>query len=194
MYQLLKGLCALCVAGLGIAGASTVAIEVADAPPAVSPIASTSTTQPPEPEHFAEPFPDLSGVDWFSFWVHVEAERARVEEERRIVRQMEIDEARMLYGQCGEWHEMALAVGWPPEEWDTLGQIMYRESRCLPGAWSGSDAGLMQINRIHTEWASMMGWQWPNDLFIAENNLLFALRLWETSGWGPWRFSGPVPD
>lgn len=194
MYQLLKNLCAVCVAGLGIAGASTVAIEVADAPPVASTVAPIETTQQPEPEHFAEPFPDLSSVDWFSFWAHVEAERVKVEEERRIVRQMEIDEARMLYGQCGEWRNLALAVGWPPDQWETLSRVMYRESRCSPYAFSGSDAGLMQINRIHTEWASIMGWAWPDDLFIAENNLTFALRLYTTSGWAPWRFSGPVPD
>ena len=88
---------------------------------------------------------------------------------------------------------MALSLGWPEEEWDTLSQIIWRESRCLVDAWSGSDAGLMQINRVHTEWAAMMGWQWPEDLFVAENNLLFGYRLWSTSGWRPWKFSGPIP-
>lgn len=104
------------------------------------------------------------------------------------------DAARAIFGKCGEFYEMAIAVGWPQEEWPTLSQIMWRESRCNPIAWSGSDAGLLQINRVHTDWAQMMGWKWPDDLFVPENNLLFACRLWSASGWGPWRFSGEVPS
>jgi hypothetical protein len=189
MFQLIKGTIAFFVAGLGIFGASTIATEVVEAP------ATTTTTAPPvTAPPFEAPFPDLSQVDWFGFWANVESERLKIEEDRRIARQMEVDEARMLYGICGEWHNMAISVGWPEEEWKHLSQIMQRESNCDPLAWSGSDAGLMQINRIHTEWASTMGWKWPDDLFIAENNLLFALRLWETSGWNPWSFSGPIPD
>lgn len=104
------------------------------------------------------------------------------------------EQARDTYGKCGEFYDMAISLGWPPEEWKTLSMVMQRESNCQPLAWSGSDAGLMQINRVHTEWARMMGWQWPDDLFIPENNLLFAYRLWTTSGWSPWRFSGEVPS
>lgn len=136
-----------------------------------------------ETKTFEVPLPDFSTIDF-----------AAIEEERRIVRQMEIDEARMLYGKCGEWHELAMQIGWPEEEWETLSEIMWRESNCIVDAWSGSDAGLMQINRVHTEWSAMMGWSWPEDLFVAENNLTFAYRLWSESGWSPWRFSGPVPD
>lgn len=101
---------------------------------------------------------------------------------------------RDLYGLCGEHRSLALEIGWPKEEWDTLSQIMWRESKCQSMAWSGSDAGLMQINKVHTEWAAMMGWKWPDDLFVAENNLTFAYRLWVESGWKPWRFSGEIPS
>lgn len=101
---------------------------------------------------------------------------------------------RDMYGDCGEYHDLALSVGWPEEEWKTLSMIMQRESKCQPDAWSGSDAGLMQINRIHTEWAAQMGFVWPDDLFNARNNLLFSYRLWEASGWRPWSFSGSVPE
>jgi hypothetical protein len=87
-----------------------------------------------------------------------------------------------------------MSIGWPEEEWKTLSQVMWRESRCQTDAWNGHDAGLMQINQIHTEWAAQMGFTHPEDLFTPENNLLFALRLWETSGWRPWRFSGPIPE
>ena len=104
--------------------------------------------------------------------------------------QLGIDEARGIWGKCGEWHDLAIQVGWPEEEWSHLQQVIYRESRCQADAWNGADAGLTQINRIHSEWISQMGWSFPNDMFDPEKNLTFAFRLWETSGWRPWRFSG----
>ena len=134
--------------------------------------ATTTTTVPPTTTTTL----NLSGVDW------------------EALRQAEIDAMRDKYGICGEYHDLAISIGWPEEEWETLSRIMWRESNCLPNAWSGSDAGLMQINRIHTEWAAQMGFTYPNDLYIPENNLYFAYRLWETSGWKPWRFSGEVPS
>lgn len=112
--------------------------------------------------------PDLSGVDWVAL-------------------------ARETYGKCGEWHDLAIQVGWPEEEWETLSRIIWRESRCQVNAWNGADAGLTQINQIHTKWLSDMGWNHPEDMFDAEKNLTFAFRLWEGSGWKPWRFSGTVP-
>lgn len=189
MYHIFKGFFALFVGITGIFGASTIVIEVADAPSA------TTTTQamPKAPQAPSTtkvistvPLPDFTGIDFGATY-------DLIAEQQRISRQLQIDEARMLHGKCGEWKQVALTIGWPEEEWPTLSEIMWRESKCDPLAWSGSDAGLLQINRIHTEWASMMGWSWPEDLFVAENNLLFSLRLWQESGWSPWRFSGPVP-
>jgi hypothetical protein len=113
--------------------------------------------------------PDLSGVDFVAM-------------------------ARATYGKCGEWREIALSVGWPEEEWEFLSQVIWRESRCQVDAWNGADAGLTQINQIHTEWLSQMGMSHPDDMFNPTNNLYFAYRLWETSGWRPWRFSGPIPE
>lgn len=104
--------------------------------------------------------------------------------------QLGIEEARGIYGKCGEWHDLAIQVGWPEEEWSHLQQVIYRESRCQADAWNGADAGLTQVNRVHSQWISEMGWSYPQDMFDAEKNLTFALRLWETSGWKPWRFSG----
>jgi hypothetical protein len=98
-----------------------------------------------------------------------------------------IDEQRMLHGRCGEWHDLALSVGWQESEWETLSKVMYRESRCTPDAFNGADAGLLQINKIHTSWLSDMGWTHPEDMFDPTNNLLFGFRLWETSGWRPWK-------
>jgi hypothetical protein len=89
-------------------------------------------------------------------------------------------------GKCAQWHNLAVSVGWPEEELPQLDIVMWRESRCQPDAWNGADAGLMQINQIHTEWMAGMGWKHPEDMFDPANNLLFAYRLWTTSGWKPW--------
>jgi hypothetical protein len=130
---------------------------------------SVVTTVPvPVPETTSAPtttMPDLSGVDWVAL-------------------------AREQHGKCGEWHDLAISVGWPEEEWKHLQQVIYRESRCQADAWNGADGGLTQINQIHSEWLSDMGWSHPQDMFNPEYNLTFAFRLWETSGWKPWRFSG----
>lgn len=98
-----------------------------------------------------------------------------------------IDEQRAMHGQCGEWYETAKSVGWTDAEWATLQKVMYRESRCTADAWNGHDAGLVQINQIHTEWMGMMGFNFPDDMFNPTNNLYFARRLWEGSGWKPWK-------
>jgi hypothetical protein len=105
-----------------------------------------------------------------------------------------VELARATWGKCGEWRDLALSVGWPESEWPRLGQVLYRESRCTPSAWNGHDAGLSQINQVHTSWANEMGFDFPNDLFIPENNLYFAYRLWSAReekglcGWKPWSF------
>ena len=105
-----------------------------------------------------------------------------------------VELARATWGECGEWHDLALTVGWPASEWPRLGHVLYRESRCTPSAWNGSDAGLAQINRVHTDWALQMGMTFPTDLFIPANNLYFAYRLWASReekglcGWEPWSF------
>ena len=125
-------------------------------------------TTVPVPETTSAPtttMPDLSGVDWTAL-------------------------AREQYGKCGEYHDLAISVGWPEEEWKHLQQVMYRESRCQTDAWNGHDSGLTQINQIHTKWLSDMGWSHPDDMFDPEKNLTFAFRLWQGSGWKPWRFSG----
>ena len=135
-------------------------VTVATTVPVVTTVPVPQTTSAP-----TTTMPDLSGVDWVAL-------------------------AREQHGKCGEWHDLAISVGWPEEEWKHLQQVIYRESRCQADAWNGSDGGLTQINKIHTKWLSDMGWSHPNDMFDPEKNLTFAFRLWETSGWKPWRFSG----
>jgi hypothetical protein len=97
------------------------------------------------------------------------------------------DEARFTWGPCGEWHDLAISVGWPEEEWPTLSKVIWRESRCTIDAWNGHDAGLTQVNQIHKKWLAEMGWNHPNDMFDPEKNLTFAFRLWSGSGWKPWK-------
>ena len=105
-----------------------------------------------------------------------------------------VEKARETWGKCGEWHDLAIAVGWPEAQWEYLQQVIFRESRCQVDAWNGHDAGLMQINQIHTDFIAQMGLgSHPDGMFIAENNLRFGLKLWEGSGnncWRHWRFSG----
>lgn len=135
-------------------------------------VAQTTTTTIPPVTTTTTTIPDYSGVDWNG------------------LRQMEIDSMRQKYGKCGEWHDTALAAGWPQAEWPRLQEVIWRESRCQPDSWNGADAGLVQINQVHKTWLADFGWSHPNDMFDPYKNLHFAFRLWETSGWKPWRFSG----
>ena len=103
-----------------------------------------------------------------------------------------IDEQRMLHGRCGEWHDLAMEVGWQEEQWPTLSDVLYTESRCTVDAWNGHDAGLSQINQIHTSWLNEMGMSHPEDMFDARKNLWFAYKLYSSReekgqcGWKPW--------
>ena len=101
-----------------------------------------------------------------------------------------IDEQRMLHGQCGEWHDLAISVGWSESDWPILSRVIYRESRCQPDAWNGSDAGLIQCNKIHSAWLNELGWTFPDSMFDPETNLRFAKMLHDSSGWSPWAWLG----
>jgi hypothetical protein len=133
---------------------------------------------------------------------------AFVAEDKQIqVAPMTVDEARALYGRCGEWRELALSIGWPAKEWPTLSRVLYRESRCNIDSWNKTDPasgsrGLMQINGYwcrKSQW-SQAGWLQDRgvlstceDLFIPEVNLKAGLLIWmygeekHGCGWrGPW--------
>ena len=110
-----------------------------------------------------------------------------------------IDEARNTYGECGEWYETAISVGWQPDEWDRLSAIMFRESRCQPDACSKStsglkcrDAGLLQVNQIHTKYLNDLGYDFPDSMLDPTLNLAFARRLYEGSGWSPWKATSGI--
>lgn len=130
---------------------------------------------------------DLSGVDWDGLAAIQAAEEAAAQ-------QASIDAARAFHGQCGEWHDLAIEVGWTEEEWEWLSGTIYRESRCQAGAWNGADAGLSQINKVHQQWLSDMGWNHPDDMFDPRKNLTFALMLYRESGCRPWRYSNSCPS
>ena len=102
---------------------------------------------------------------------------------------------------CQEWVDTAIMAGWPAdrETIETLLSVIWRESRCLPGAirrnaTTGNpvDVGLTQINQIHRAWLADMGWTHA-DMTDPLANLTFARRLYEAReqagkcGWDPWR-------
>lgn len=99
---------------------------------------------------------------------------------------------------CQEWLPLAVEMGWPNETHilQRLGQVMWKESRCqaisADSEWfNGHDYGLTQINQIHEEWLSEMGWT-LDDMAIPSSNLRFAYLLWNSReeagkcGWQPW--------
>jgi hypothetical protein len=99
---------------------------------------------------------------------------------------------------CQEWLPLAVEMGWPNETHvlQKLGQVMWKESRCqaisADSEWfNGHDYGLTQINQIHEEWLSEMGWT-LDDMAIPSSNLRFAFLLWNSReeagkcGWQPW--------
>ena len=124
---------------------------------------------------------DLSGVDWTGL-------------------------ARIMYGRCGEWHDLAIAVGWTEAQWPKLSYVIHRESRCNINSFNktdpnGGSRGLMQINGY---WCrknkyNPSGWLQAkgilntcDDLYNPEVNLRAGLAMWNYSqernkcGWRPW--------
>ena len=156
-------------------------------------LVTTTTTNPPTTVVVTTPtttIPKLDNVDWVAL-----AELYASEQE--AMRTDYLDEQRMLHGQCGEWHDLAISVGWTESEWSTLSKIIYRESRCQPDACSKStsglrcrDAGLVQANQVHTKWLNQNGWTFPDSMFDPETNLRFAKMLHDSSGWSPWAWLG----
>ena len=124
---------------------------------------------------------DLSGVNW-------------------------TDLARLMYGKCGEYHDLAISVGWTEAQWNKLSFVMHRESRCNTMAFNktdpnGGSRGLIQINGYWCKknkynpsgWLQAKGiLNTCEDLFIPEVNLRAGLAMWDYSqqrngcGWRPW--------
>ena len=110
------------------------------------------------------------------------------------------------WGKCGEYHDLAVAIGWPEEEWPKLSHVLHRESRCQPQAFNqtdpnGGSRGILQINQFwcrpnrYTE----QGWlqdrgalESCEELHDPEVALRSGLLIWLYSadrngnGWAPW--------
>lgn len=117
--------------------------------------------------------------------------------------------ARNMYGRCGEYFGLAMAVGWPADQWPKISKVMYRESRCNfdsfnPTDPNGGSRGLMQINGFwcrpnrYTSQGYLQDYgilKTCDDLYIPEINLRAALQMWLYSeakngcGWRPWATS-----
>ena len=114
--------------------------------------------------------------------------------------------ARFMYGRCGEYHDLAISVGWTEAHWKKLSFVMYRESRCNTMSFNkrdpnGGSRGLIQINGYWCKknkynpsgWLQAKGiLNTCEDLFIPEVNLRAGLAMWHYSqernkcGWQPW--------
>lgn len=124
---------------------------------------------------------DLSGVDWVGL-------------------------ARLIHGKCGEYHDLAIAVGWTEKQWAKLSFVMNRESRCNTMSYNrtdpnGGSRGLIQINGFWCRPSryNKNGWLQEqgilstcDDLYNPEVNLRAGLAMWNYSqqrngcGWRPW--------
>lgn len=117
--------------------------------------------------------------------------------------------ARLVYGPCGEWHDLAIMVGWQEAQWPKLSYVIHRESRCNINALNktdphGGSRGLMQINGYWCKknkynpdgWLQAQGILGKcDDLYNPETNLRAGLAMWTYSqkhngcGWRPWATS-----
>lgn len=117
-----------------------------------------------------------------------------------LTNQAAIDAARTVWGRCGEWHDLAISVGWSEADWPMLSRVLYKESRCNFDSWNRSDPmdGSMGLTQINTFWClptqyNPSGWLQKqgaltecSQLFDPTVNLSAALLIYKRSGWGPW--------
>ena len=101
---------------------------------------------------------------------------------------------------CQEWVPEAVEASWPADRQvlETLMSVMWRESRCLPGAINPNspDHGLLQVNEVHRAYVEQI-WGIPFEVAMADptKNLHFAWLLYselEASGrcgWAPWNLT-----
>jgi hypothetical protein len=104
-------------------------------------------------------------------------------------------------GNCLQVVSLALVLGWPASEADTIAQVAARESRCTSDAFNALDTaggsyGLYQINGFwcnpSTYWPQ--GWLQAQgiltncqQLFDPVINTKAAYQIWLNSGWAPWK-------
>jgi hypothetical protein len=88
-----------------------------------------------------------------------------------------------VWARCPQWWGTARSVGWPEGELPHMDRIMYRESRCQPGALNRSGAaGLMQVMPM---WAPACGLA-VRQLLEPRSNLACALHVLAVQGWQAW--------
>lgn len=198
MYPLIKGLVALTLTGASILGVGKVTTEVVQT---VTSHTEVSTTLPPT----TVPVTTTTVPPTTTLAPEFVAEDKQIQ--TVAPKPLTVEEARALYGKCGEWLELALMVGWPIEEWPTLSYVLYRESRCNIGSHNKTDPmsgsrGLMQINGYWCKPTkySKAGWLQDqgilskcDDLYDPVINLRAGLAIWmygeakHGCGWkGPW--------
>lgn len=104
-------------------------------------------------------------------------------------------------GPCAEWYVTANVVGWPLDLLSVIGEIMWRESRCLPDVTGTGAYGLTQLQwSAHSHWINDLGFS-RDDLFNPAINLAVAWELFQRAdndptfrcGLSPWYMSTP-PD
>ena len=136
---------------------------------------STTTTTTVDP---------WSQVDWNGLAIIVEQDK---------------QQARAEHGLCGEWHDLAISVGFNETEWDVLKQIIARETgdTCRPDLLNDNTKtrdnswGLTQINTLGDLWPGrqqLCGLTEPAELLEPAVNLACAHKIYERSGWTPWRY------
>ena len=95
-----------------------------------------------------------------------------------------------------QFAQLAINLGWPVSEYDTLARIIARESSGNPSAWNRSDPmggsyGLLQINGFWCRGKNsyLQGLGVVNNcksLLDPETNLRAGLVIWNRSKWNPW--------
>lgn len=97
---------------------------------------------------------------------------------------------------AAQFAQLAINLGWPVNEYDTLVKIIDRESGGNPSAWNHTDPmggsyGLLQINgfwcRGKQSYLQGLGIvKNCKSLLDPETNLRAGLVIWNRSGWNPW--------
>jgi hypothetical protein len=93
---------------------------------------------------------------------------------------------------CAQYVADAITAGWPADQAPMLARVMFRESRCNPLAFNSRDSnngsrGLMQLNGVHVQWLTELGYITTlDDLFKPEVNLAASAHLYRMVGWQAW--------
>ena len=79
-----------------------------------------------------------------------------------------------------------LSPGWNVTR---MSGIMYRESRCLPGASNSCCSGLLQIHKMHIPNLKHCGVYSRSDLYDPVKNICAGAWVWDNAGYSAWSTS-----